>query len=110
MISMTTITVERWRDMPSLYVAGLRFRRTWPTVGGAVGVLYWARPWDRSSGAVAAWRTPDDFRRFIDLPVHLELMRRYGGRGEVTIESWSADRFSGSEVRWEASQKVRWPV
>jgi hypothetical protein len=39
------------------------------------------------------WAGEDDLERFVALPHHVEIMRRYGDRGTVRSTTWTADRF-----------------
>src|ERR1700704_5874427 len=50
-VSITNFEVNRLRHLPGAYLAGLRLRRAWPKMTGAVGLRLWARPWKRRSGA-----------------------------------------------------------
>jgi hypothetical protein len=103
-ISMTIIQVTRFRDLPGVYLTGLRLRRTWPKMPGAVGLLLWARPWERRSCAISVWLTEADLRSFVSWPVHVAVMRKYRNHATVTTESWPADRFIAA-VQYQAARQ-----
>jgi len=104
LISITNFEVARFRDLPGVYLAAMRLGQAWPTMNGAVGLLFWARPWERRSGAISVWRTEADLRRFVSWPVHVAVMRKYRQRATVTTDSWNAERFGASEVKRQAGQ------
>jgi hypothetical protein len=104
LISRTTIEVDRFKDLPSVYLTGLRLRRAWPTLPGAVGVLFWARPWERRSGAISVWLNESDLASFVSWPVHVAVMRKYRERATVTTTSWRTERFIASEAQRAARE------
>ena len=106
LVSVTRFQINRFRDLPGVYRAGLRLRRDWPTVPGAVGVRLWVRPWERRSGAISVWREESDLLRFLGSPAHVALTRAYRGRATVTSESWTAERFIAAEIRRRAQQRL----
>jgi hypothetical protein len=99
LISRTTIEVGRFRDLPSVYLTGLRLRQAWPTLPGAVGLLFWARPWERKSGAISVWLNVSDLAGFVSWPAHVAVMRKYRKRATVTTKSWRTERFIASEAQ-----------
>jgi hypothetical protein len=105
-VSITNFEVNRLRDLPGAYLAGLRLRLAWPKMTGAVGLRLWARPWKRRSGAISVWRTEADLRRFVSRPVHVAIMREYRHRATVTSDSWTADRFIAVDVEREARRRL----
>jgi hypothetical protein len=105
-VSVTTFEVRRLRDLPGAYLAGLRLRRSWPAIGGAVGLRLWARPWKRRSGAVSVWRSEADLRRFVSSPVHTTITRKYRRRATVTSETWIADGFIVAAIQREAQRRL----
>jgi hypothetical protein len=102
LVSVTDFHVRAARDVAGVYVTGLRLRRAWPELEGAVGIWLWGKPLQKRSGAVSVWRTADDLRRFVSWPVHVAIMRKYRGVGTITTRDWEADRFIPAEV-WRAA-------
>src|SRR5271154_820832 len=98
LVSVTDFEVLRARDLPGVYAEGLRLRRAWPSITGAVGRWLWAKPLLRRSGSVSLWRSEADLLRFVRWPRHVETMRRYRDAGEITSTSWRAERFDASEI------------
>jgi hypothetical protein len=93
LVSVTDFEVVRARDLPSVYAEGLRLRRSWPSITGAVGMWLWAKPLHHRSGSVSLWRSEADLLRFVRWPRHVETMHRYRHAGEITSTSWRAERF-----------------
>ena len=58
----------------------------------------WALPIAGYSGSVSVWASEEDLERFISLPHHVDIMRRYGDRGTVRSTTWTADRFDRSVI------------
>jgi len=101
-VSVTTFEVDRIRDLPGAYLAGLRLRRAWPATTGAVGLRLWARPWQRTSGAISVWRTEADLRTFLSTPEHVAVVHKFRHRASVTSESWLAQRFVAGDIERQA--------
>jgi hypothetical protein len=105
-VSLTDFTAHRWRDEPGIVLSGLRLRRAWPTMQGAVGLWLWSDVRRRRSGSVSVWASEEDLRRFVRWPVHLAIVRRYRDSGSLTASTWEAERFDRSEVLREASRRL----
>jgi hypothetical protein len=103
-VSVTDLTLHRTLDMPDAYRAGLRLRRGWFAMEGAVGLWLWAQPLKRRSGSVSVWRSEDDLRRFVRLPAHVAIMRRYRPRSRLQSRTWHADGFVPADVLAQARQ------
>jgi hypothetical protein len=58
----------------------------------------WARPTAGRSGSISVWASEEDLERFISLPHHVDIMRRYGDRGTVRSTMWTADRFDRGAI------------
>ena len=106
LISVTDYTANRWRDLPGIWLSGLRLARAWPRMQGAVGLWLWADPLRRRSGSISVWRNEDDLRRFVRWPVHLAIVRKYRPRGSLTASSWNAEDFVKSDVLREARLRL----
>jgi hypothetical protein len=102
LISVTDFQIHDWRDLPGVWRTGLRLRRSWPQMDGAVGMWLWASPLERRSGSISVWQSEAALRRFVRWPVHVAIMRTYRERGTLTSDSWEAERFVASDVRQEA--------
>jgi hypothetical protein len=58
---------------------------------GAVGVVLYAELSSRSGGSLSLWRSEADLRRFVALPRHVEIVRRYRDRVTVRAATWTAE-------------------
>lgn len=105
LVSATELTLHRRRDLVGVVSAGLRLRRGWYAMPGAVGLWLWASPLDGTSGALSVWTGEHDLRRFVGLPAHVEIMRRFRDRGTVRSTTWTADAF---DARSTLSSMRRW--
>src|SRR3954471_19087092 len=92
-VSVTDLSLARWRDVPTAAALGLRLRLGWYAMPGAVGLWLWSIPGQRRSGSVSVWAGEDDLRRFVGLREHVAIMRRYRDRGIVRAETWAVPRF-----------------
>jgi heme-degrading monooxygenase HmoA len=92
-VSVTDFRTFRLRDLPRVWRTGLRLRRAWPHIPGAVGLYLWADIPHKRSGSVSIWKTEDDLRAFVRWAPHVEIMRRNRDSGHLLSETWSADQF-----------------
>ena len=106
LVSVTDFHVARGRDLPAVWTEGLRLRRAWPAMTGAVGLWLWAKPLRKRSGSVSVWRSEDDLRRFVRWPRHVAIMRRYREAGELASWTWLAERFDAAEIWGAARQRL----
>jgi hypothetical protein len=106
MISVTDYSPRQLRHTAGVYLTGMRLRMGWYAMPGAVGLWLWALPWARRSGAISVWRTDADLRRFVRLPLHIDVMRRYRDRGTLTSTSWSAEEFTPENTLDRAAQWI----
>lgn len=93
LISYTEFTPHTMRDVPAIYRAAERLRGECAELEGAVGVTTYWQPFRRRVGSLSAWEDEAALRRFVSLPFHVEIMRRYRGRGSLRASSWHADSF-----------------
>jgi heme-degrading monooxygenase HmoA len=105
-VSLTDFEVARARDLVGVYRTGLRLRRAWPTMPGALGVWLWAKPFERRSGAVSVWRDEADLRAFVGWPPHVAIMRAYRDRGTLVATGWSAERFRAASIWSDAEHRL----
>ena len=97
-VSVTEFSAHHRRVLPGVAANGLRMRMGWYAMSGAVGMWLWMLPIAGCGGSVSVWASEDDLERFIDLPHHVDIMRRYGDRGTVRSTTWTADRFDRTVV------------
>lgn len=91
--------------MPWIFRDGLRLRREWPELGGAVGMWLWAEPRQLRCGSVSVWEGEEALRRFVALPLHVGIMRRYRSRGRMVSSTWVTERFDAGEV-WRRARHL----
>ena len=105
-VSVTDFRVRRWRDLPGAWLAGVRLRRAWPRLDGAVGLWLWADPRSGRSGSISVWEREEDLRRFVRWPVHVAIVRRYRDRGELSAATFAAERFDRAAAFREARRRL----
>jgi hypothetical protein len=104
LVSVTDFRIARGRDLAAAWAEGLRLRRAWPAMPGAVGLWLWAKPISKRSGSVSVWRSEDDLRSFVRWPRHVAIMRRYREAGDLTSWTWLAERFDAAQI-WSAARR-----
>jgi hypothetical protein len=92
-VSVTEFSAHHRRVLPGVAANGLRMRMGWYAMSGAVGMWLWMLPTAGRGGSVSVWASEDDLERFINLPHHVDIMRRYGDRGTVRSTMWTVDQF-----------------
>jgi hypothetical protein len=105
-ISFTDFTFARWRDLPGAWLSGMRLRRAWPKLEGAVGLMLWVKPLSRRSGSISAWRSEADLRHFVSWPVHTAIMRKYASRMSGASTTWRIDSFLREQAVGEARRRL----
>jgi hypothetical protein len=106
-VSLTDFTAARARDLPAIYLAGLRLREGWYAMPGAVGLWLWGQPLARRGGSLTVWTSKDHLRSFVSLPAHVAIMRHYRSRGTIESDTWEAQRFSAAAIRETAEARLR---
>ncbi|MEV4251571.1 hypothetical protein AB0J52_00225 [Spirillospora sp. NPDC049652] len=91
LVSFTAFTADRALDLPGIARAGLRLRRGWPELEGAVGVWLWTAPRERAVGSVSVWTDEAALRGFVGWRPHVEIMRRYRRRGRIEATTWTVE-------------------
>jgi hypothetical protein len=102
-VSVTDYTSNRAIDLVGITVVGLRLRRHWPTLPGAVGVWLWTVPRQRRTGSVSVWLNQEALEGFVSLPEHVKIMRRYRDRGSIQVTTWTAEQFD-LRATWSAAR------
>jgi hypothetical protein len=97
-VSVTEFSAHHRRVLPGVAANGLRMRMCWYAMPGAVGMWLWMLPVAGRGGSVSVWSSEEDLERFINLPHHVDIMRRYGDRGAVRSTTWIAERFDRSVI------------
>src|SRR4051794_20745460 len=97
-VSVTDFAVHRRRHLPGIWLTGLRLRMGWYAMPGAVGLWLWSLPIGARGGSVSVWTSEAELRRFVGLPMHVDVMRRNRDRGTVRSTTWTADRFVAADV------------
>jgi hypothetical protein len=67
---------------------------------GAIGVVLYLDVLTKTGGSLSIWASEDDLRRFVALPRHTAIMRRYRDRVRVRATTWTTENFSLAEA-WE---------
>jgi hypothetical protein len=106
-VSVTDFAPHRRRDVPTIARTGLRLRLGWFAMPGAVGLCLWSQPLAVRSGSISVWTSEEDLQRFIRLPAHVAIMRRFRARGDLRSTIWSDVTFDAAEIvdrakRWIA--------
>jgi hypothetical protein len=93
-VSATRFTYRSLGDMPGVFLHGLRLRRGWPTIDGAIGLSIGADLLARTTYTVSAWRSETDLARWVRSPAHARLMGAYRRRMlDSRVVGWHVDRF-----------------
>jgi len=92
-VSLTQFTARRWRDLPGIARDGIALRRGWWALPGAIGVLLYIEPARKRGGALSVWASEADLRRFVALPRHAAIMRKYRSRVSVRSATWRTEQF-----------------
>jgi heme-degrading monooxygenase HmoA len=97
-VSLTEFTAHRLRDLAPIVRDGLALRRGWWAMPGAIGVALYVDAPRRRGGSLSVWASAEDLRRFVALPRHQEIMRRYGRRVSVRAASWTTEDFRAADI------------
>lgn len=105
-VSVTDFTLDSWTHYPDVARTGLRLRLGWFAMAGAVGLWLWTLPLELRTGSISVWSDPDALRRFVGLPLHVDVMRRNRDRGTVRSTTWAVDEFEPTEQRERARRWI----
>jgi hypothetical protein len=107
-VSLTDFRAHRLRDLPGIYGSGVRLREGWYAMPGAIGLWLWGQPLQRGrGGSVSVWQSEADLRRFVALPAHLAIMRKYRALGTLKSATWQMECFTPSAARTAARERMR---
>jgi hypothetical protein len=105
-VSVTDFALRSWTHYPDVARSGLRLRLGWFAMPGAVGLWLWTLPLALRTGSISVWSDPEALRRFVGLPLHVDVMRRNRDRGTVRSATWSVDEFDRREQRERAGRWI----
>lgn len=97
-VSLTEFTARRPWDLPGIMRDGIGLSRGWWAMPGAISVSLYLDPWRRTGGSLSVWASEEDLRRFVALPRHRAIMRRYRWRVTVRAATWTTDDFHAGDV------------
>ncbi len=101
-VSLTEFNASAWLDLPAMTWTALALRSGWYGLPGAVGMHLWADPLRRCVGSLTVWTEESALRRWVGLPRHVEVMRRYRPRGAARTTSWTCPAFDRAAILAEA--------
>ena len=104
-VSVTEFVPHALRHFHAFVLDGLRLREGWYGMEGAVGLYLYGQPTRRRGGSVSVWTDGAAMRRFIGLPRHVEIMRRYRPLGTVRATTFEQADFDRDDVKRRA---LRW--
>jgi hypothetical protein len=91
LLSYTEFRFDTVRDLPRIYLAARRLGALAADLEGAAGLTVYWQPLRGRVGSLSAWTGRDALQGFVALSEHVEVMRRYRGRGEVRSATWWTD-------------------
>ncbi|MCF3124268.1 hypothetical protein IPZ68_31835 [Streptomyces arenae] len=102
LVSLTEFTARRRGRLLPIALDGLRLRRAWPLMPGAVGMWLWVDPLRRRSGSVSLWRDEAALRGFVTHPDHRRTVRAHRDHGRMRATVWTAEH-PGRDAVWASS-------
>jgi hypothetical protein len=106
LVSLTEFRARSWRYFPAMAWIGLGLRAGWYGLPGAVGLYRWTDVSQRCVGSLSVWTDEANLRRWIGLPRHVRVMRRYRPRGTARSTSWTCESFDRSAILDEAKRRL----
>ncbi|HEY7843497.1 MAG TPA: hypothetical protein VID30_07460 [Bradyrhizobium sp.] len=109
-VSATRFTYRSLRTMPLVYWHGLKLRRSWPAVDGAVGLSIMSDLATRTTYTVSVWRSEAVLLAWVRSSAHARLMRAFRARlRSSAADSWQTDHFELRQAWREAMRRVGLP-
>jgi hypothetical protein len=99
-VSVTDFRIHHARHALGAWRTGLRLRRSWPRLDGAVGLWLWSQPLRLRSGSVSIWRSEADLMHFLRSPVHRAIVGQYRTRMTGISTGWTAPRLDRPAI-WQ---------
>ncbi len=84
----------------------LGLRAGWYGLPGAVGLYLWSDLPRRCVGSLSVWTEEQALRRWIRLPRHVQVMRRYRPRGTTRSTQWTCETFDRTAIHAEAKRHL----
>ena len=110
-VNTTRFTYRSLHRMPQVYWHGLRLRRSWSLVEGAVGLSIMSDLATKTTYTVSVWRSEADLLRWVRSPDHAPLMRNFRPHlASSAAASWPTDRFELRSAWRDALTKVALPL
>jgi hypothetical protein len=109
-VSLTEFTARRRRDLPAIALDGLALSRGWWAMPGAIGVLLYLDVIAGRGGSLSVWAAEEDLQRFIALPRHLAIIRKYRSRVTVRSATWSTERFRVAQAWAQRDERLATPA
>jgi hypothetical protein len=106
LVSLTEFRAHAWRDLPRVTWIARGLRAGWYGLPGAVGLYLWTDLPQRCVGSLSVWTDAADLRRWIGLPRHVQVMRRYKPRGTSRSTQWTRETFDRAAILAEAKQRL----
>lgn len=106
LLSATGFNASHFSDTARIWSAGLRLRRGWPELPGAIGMCLWAAPLSRHSGSVSAWESAEALRAFVNWAPHVEIMKEFRERGTIRARTWQAEAFTPRGLWQDAERRL----
>ena len=106
-ISMNDYLIHRAVDIGPVALAGMRLRRRWREIDGALGLWFGVLRRGRRQISVSVWRSPNDLKRFVRSPEHLEIMRAHRTTGALYTNAWSSARLDRAAIWNQATNRLR---
>ena len=108
LVSVTEYTPDSYRHYHAFVLDGLRLRQGWFALDGAVALALYGQPLGKRGGSLSIWTSEEAMRRFVRLPRHVEIMRRYRRLGVIRAITWEQQRCDraaakATALRWLAS-------
>ena len=94
MISVTQFTPKWMTDIPDIWIAADSLGDQLARIDGAIGVTTYIQPVRRHIGSISIWADDSGLAKFMNLPDHVDIMRRYRPRGlPVRSATWWSEEF-----------------
>lgn len=106
LVSLTEFRANAWRHLPGMGRIALGLRAGWYGLSGAVGLYLWSDLPRRCVGSLSIWTDEADLRRWIALPRHVQVMRRYRPRGMARSTQWTCETFDRAAILAEAKRRL----
>ncbi|MET9264114.1 hypothetical protein [Amycolatopsis sp. NPDC004079] len=103
-VAFTEFRPRRRRDMLAVARAGIRLRRGWPELPGAVGMWLWCQPTLGRTGSVSVWRDEEALHGFVRWPPHVEVVKRFRDEGTLSSHGWLTPSFD-QERTWRLARE-----